>query len=75
MTTETVQQFRGQQPDRSNVGGQPVGPKEGSGFTHGHNEEPISYHPDYAYKTDVPVRKQAYSILIATIFSFFIFIF
>ena len=29
---------------------------EGSGFTHAYNEEPVTFHPDYAHKGDVPVR-------------------
>ena len=57
MSTETSQRFKGQQPDRSDLTHKPVGPKEGSGFIHGHNEEPITFHPDYAYKEDVPVSQ------------------
>ena len=32
-----------------------VGYKEGSGFIHAHNQEPITFHPDYAYKGEMPV--------------------
>jgi len=54
MTTENHVQFRGEQPDRSDLASRTVGAKEGSGFTHAHNVEPISFHPDYAFKGDMP---------------------
>ena len=57
MTTESQQRFQGRQPDRRDVSRKSVGGKEGSGFTHAQNVEPISYHPDHAHSGDVPVSR------------------
>jgi protein phosphatase 1 regulatory subunit 32 len=54
MTTETHERFRGAQP-HLDVSKRSIGPKEGSGFTHADNMEPVTYHPGYAHKGDVPV--------------------
>jgi len=54
MTTETHQKFKGQQPDRSDISRKSIGHKEGSGFVHGQNDEPITFNPDKAYRSDVP---------------------
>jgi len=52
MTTEHLQQFKGYQPNKSNPNG--FSAKEGSGFTGNHNVEPVTFHPDYAFRNDVP---------------------
>lgn len=54
MTTETTQKFQGRQPDHGSVGRKSLGYKSGSGFTHAYNVEPVTFHPDYAFKNDVP---------------------
>lgn len=54
MTTENHVQFKGEQPGRPDVTRKSVGGKEGSGFTHAYNVEPISFHPDYAHKGEWP---------------------
>ncbi len=40
-----------------------VGGKEGSGFTHAYNTEPITFHPDYAHDGEMPVSYTVTSIL------------
>ena len=67
MSTETSERFLGHQPDRADVTRKSVGGKEGSGFTHAHNEEPVTFHPDYAHSGNVPAwytsRPTGYSIM------------
>ena len=58
MTTETKTRFRGEQVERG--GGrlrfaEPGREKEETGFTHNHQVEPVTFHPDFAYKADHPV--------------------
>ena len=54
MTTETNERFKGHQP-HTDSSKNAVGHKEGSGFTHATNIEPITYQPDAAYKGNIPV--------------------
>ena len=67
MTTETTERFLGNQPDRSDVSRRSVGGKEGSGFTHAYNDEPITFHPDAAHSGAVPAwytdRPTGFSIM------------
>lgn len=53
-TTETKVRFRGDPLDHGDLNRRAIGMKEESGFTHNHNVEPVQFHPDYAFKGDVP---------------------
>ena len=46
-----------------------VGTKEGSGFTHAYNVEPITFHPDNAHLADVPVRYYHFPFVIVRFYN------
>jgi protein phosphatase 1 regulatory subunit 32 len=54
MTTETSERFKGQPADQPDLFHKSIGDKEHSGFTHNQNIEPVTFHPDYAYRGDAP---------------------
>jgi len=56
MTTETNQRFKAPAATDVDLYHKTVGANENTGFTSNHNIEPLTFHPDYAYLNDAPVR-------------------
>lgn len=60
MVSETKQRFKGAQPERKfddyfvDMSTKIPGPKEGSGYTHSYNDEPITFIPGNPHKNDKP---------------------
>ncbi|XP_071941327.1 stabilizer of axonemal microtubules 4-like [Antedon mediterranea] len=54
MTTESSVRFKGTPSQRLDTSTKTVGGKQGSGYTHAYNVEPITYHPGSPYKNDMP---------------------
>ena len=67
MSTEQSENFKGYQPDRSDISKKDVGGKEYSGFTSNHNIEPVTFYPDHAHRGDAPVSTKSREIYILII--------
>jgi len=56
MTTETKERFKVPSASDVDLYHKTVGAIGDTGFTSNHNIEPLTFHPDYAYLNDAPVR-------------------
>ncbi|XP_071481212.1 stabilizer of axonemal microtubules 4-like [Diadema antillarum] len=54
MSTEARTRFRGRPSERKDCSTLTVGPKEGSGYTHAYNREPITFHSGSPFKNNRP---------------------
>ncbi|XP_054774334.2 stabilizer of axonemal microtubules 4-like [Lytechinus pictus] len=54
MSTEGRTRFTGRPSERKDCSTLTVGPKEGSGYTHAYNVEPVSFNPGSPFKNDIP---------------------
>lgn len=54
MSTENKVRYQGMPTERVDVSNKTVGQKQGSGYTHAYNVEPITFHPGSPHKNEYP---------------------
>ncbi|XP_038073706.1 protein phosphatase 1 regulatory subunit 32-like [Patiria miniata] len=54
MSTESKVRYQGRPSERLDVSTKTVGRKEGSGYTHAYNVEPIQFHPGSSFSNELP---------------------